>query len=64
MVSFRMTMCKYTSSNSLLQYAPTDDIGSFTAQLNIPPSVLCDGTIYIADDHGNSLVLPVEQCTG
>jgi hypothetical protein len=48
----------------LLQYASTDDIGSFTAQLNIPPSVLCEGRIYIADDHGNSEVAPVEQCVG
>jgi hypothetical protein len=50
--------------NRLLQYVPTDDIGSFTAQLNIPESVICEGRIYIADDHANSLIVPVEQCGG
>jgi 4-amino-4-deoxy-L-arabinose transferase-like glycosyltransferase len=50
--------------NRLLESIPTDEIGSFTAQLNIPESVLCEGKIYIFDDQGNSLIVPVEQCTG
>ena len=50
--------------NRLLDSIPTDEIGSFTAQLNIPESVLCEGKIYIFDDQGNSLIVPVEQCTG
>jgi 4-amino-4-deoxy-L-arabinose transferase-like glycosyltransferase len=49
---------------TLLQDVPTDDIGSFTAQLNIPESMLCKGKIYVFDDLGNSLSVPVEQCTG
>jgi hypothetical protein len=50
--------------NHLLQYTPTDNIGSFTAQLNVPQNVLCNGKIYIADDRGNSLIVPIEQCSG
>ncbi len=47
----------------LLQDIPTDELGSFTAQLNIPESLLCRGKIYVFDDQGNSLDVPVEQCT-
>jgi hypothetical protein len=47
----------------LLESVPTDEIGSFIAQLNISESELCKGTIYAFDDQGNSLNVPVEQCT-
>jgi 4-amino-4-deoxy-L-arabinose transferase-like glycosyltransferase len=47
----------------LLESVPTDEIGSFIAQLNISESELCKGRIYAFHDQGKSLNVPVEQCT-
>jgi hypothetical protein len=49
---------------TLLRDLPTDEIGSFDADLNIPAPLLCEAKIYAFDEHGNALVVPVEQCNG
>lgn len=47
----------------LLEEVLTDEIGSFAAHLHIPENVLCKGKVYIFDEKGNSLTVPIEQCT-